>query len=263
VAANTVRSWKAASTQGFDAGERLMILSHQHRFLMLAPWKTASSTSYERLKRYNESPYSPFYDFNPYLQRVVHQHITFADLALLPESRLNYFTAAFVRNPYDRVYSGFLQLQRDIRQQPAATFPCDWIKALVMRQLAENFAQLAAGDFDFNKWFGLVKEYQIYEVGRNSSFPLHPAHYWTGLNFERKVDFVGRVENFEVDFETLCQRLELEASAERPNANVSDVSNVSGSVSYPRYKSLMDAASISKINTIFSADFELFEYQKL
>jgi hypothetical protein len=66
-------------------------------------------------------------------------------------------------------YSGFLQLQRDIQLHPVLPFSQTWIKKLVMRQLADNLAQLAAADFD--KWFELVEEHQIYEVGRNSSFP--------------------------------------------------------------------------------------------
>ncbi len=73
----------------------------------MAPWKTASSTVAQRLGKYNESSYSLFYEFNPYLNRVVHQHLTRAELASFPEGKGAYRVAAFVRNPYDRVYSGF------------------------------------------------------------------------------------------------------------------------------------------------------------
>ncbi len=238
-----------------------MILSHRHRFVVLAPWKTASSTNNARLGQYNESPYSQFYDYNPYLQRVVHQHITYAEFAMLPESRNGYFVATFVRNPYDRVYSGFLQLQRDIREQPSASFPSAWIKALVMRQLAENSAQLAAGERDFNKWFGLVEEHQIYDIGRNSSFPLHPAHYWTGVNQERQVDFVGKVENFENDFDRLCQKLGVRP-LNHANLNVSDGARASKPSNHPKYLPLMSPASISKINAVFKSDFDLFGYER-
>ena len=239
-----------------------MILSHQYQFVLLAPWKTASSTAHVRLEPYNESRYSRFYDYNPYLQRVVHQHITYAEFAALPESREGYFSGAFVRNPYDRVYSGFLQLQKDIQQQPSASFPNAWIKTLVMRQLADNFGQLAAGEFDFDKWFGLVEEHQIYEVGRNSSFPLHPAHYWTGIDRERKVDFVGSVERFERDFDAFCGQVGI-TPGERANENVSgQLSDLQGRTHY-RYVDRMTAASISKVNALFDADFDLFGYEKI
>jgi hypothetical protein len=192
----------------------------------------------------------------------VHQHITYADFALLPESREGLFTGAFVRNPYDRVYSGFLQLQRDVREQPSAPFPRPWIKAMVMRQLADNYAQLAAGNFDFDNWFSLVEEYQIYEAGHNSSFPLYPSHYWTGVDRRRNVDFVGKTENFEPDFDAFCQEIGLRPPRERANANVSGLVSDSQMMGRPRYAHLMKAASISKINTLFDADFELFGYEK-
>jgi hypothetical protein len=238
-----------------------MIISHQYRFVQLAPWKTASSTMNLRLIKYNESPYHGFYDFNPYLRRVVSQHLTYGEYVMLPESRLGYFTAAFVRNPYDRVYSGFLQLQRDIQAQPPLPFLTAWTKPMVMRQIADNFAQLAAGEFDSNKWFRLVKEHQILEVGHNVSFPLYPAHYWTGIDGEQAVDFVGKVEQFEPDFERLCDLIGISPDG-YDSANVSE--GLPGDVDpdTPRYLSRMDAASISKINALFERDFEIFGYRK-
>jgi hypothetical protein len=238
-----------------------VIISHKARFVLLLPWKTASSTSHERLVAYNDSPYGRFFYFNTFLQRVVHQHITYPEFAALPEGRKGYFSGAFVRNPYDRVYSGFLQLQRDIQQHPTAEFPAPWIKALVMQQIAENFAQLAAAGFDFDRWFGLIEEHQIYEVGRNSSFPLHPAHYWTGLDREQNVNFVGRVENFDHDFSAFCSNVRV-TPADVPNSNVSNVVVDVSTTASSRYLSKMNTASISKVNALFSVDFELFGYKK-
>ena len=93
-----------------------MIVSHAKQFVLMAPWKTASSTSHATLGHYNESPYDRGFHWNPTLGRVVHQHLTLADLLALPEGQLGYKIGAFVRNPYDRAYSGFMQLQRDFRQ---------------------------------------------------------------------------------------------------------------------------------------------------
>jgi hypothetical protein len=152
-------------------------------------------------------------------------------------------------------------LQRDFQQHPTAEFPAPWIRALVMQQIAENFAQLAAGGFDFDRWFELIEEHQIYEVGRNSSFPLHPAHYWTGLDKEQKVDFVGRVENFDRDFSAFCSNVGV-IPAEVPNSNVSNVVVGASTTSSPRYLSRMNTASISKVNALFGTDFELFGYKK-
>jgi hypothetical protein len=84
-----------------------MIVSHTKKFIMFLPWKTASQTLSHRLHNLDESPYSKFFAFNIFLNRVVHQHLTCSDYCSLPESKLGYFLASFVRNPYDRIYSAF------------------------------------------------------------------------------------------------------------------------------------------------------------
>jgi sulfotransferase famil protein len=240
-----------------------MIISNRMRFVILAPWKTASTTVRARLGGYCESPYDVFYYFNPVLKRVVHQHLIYADFAALPESRLGYRTAAFVRNPYDRVYSAFCQLQRDIREQPAAVFPAPEVRTLVMEQLAENFSQLCRASFEFEPWLELIDDHQVLEVGRNTSFPLHPAHYWTHHDGGQAVDFIGRVENFESDFNRLCATLGIEVES-RVNANVTsdDGEPVSDPHGY-RHIEGMSPRARRRINELFCQDFELLGYPRV
>lgn len=237
-----------------------MIISYTRRFAVLAPWKTASSTMALRLAPFNESPYSPFYHFSPHLNRVVHQHVTYADYAAMPEARLGLFTAAFIRNPYDRVYSGFREMQRAVLSHPRAEYPDSWIRDLVVKQVCEHFAKLCNASFDFDRWLGGVNEFEIFEAGRNTTFPLHPAHYWTHSNGRQKVDFVGRVESFEADFDRLCGHIGITVTS-RENANV----DVNPALTGANYKSagLMSAASIARINELFREDFELFGYERL
>jgi hypothetical protein len=237
-----------------------MIISHAKKFVLLLPWKTASSTQIVRLAPYNESPYSLFYDYNIHLQRVVHRHLTCADFAALPESRLGYLVASFVRNPYDRVYSGFLQIRRDIAEQPSARFPTQYVRDLVIRQLEANLAQLSAADFDFDKWMESLRDFQVYEIGHNSSLPLHPAHYWTHLAGQQIAGFIGKVESFEDDFSNLCSMIGIE-KPENLKRNVSELGNgETGHNSGYRHLQRMCRRSIDKINDLFRKDFELFHY---
>ncbi|WP_199920165.1 sulfotransferase family 2 domain-containing protein [Polynucleobacter asymbioticus] len=94
---------------------------------MMLPWKTASQSLVIRLAHLDQSPYSKFFSFNTHLNRVVHQHLTCADYLNLPEAKLDYFLASFVRNPYDRVYSGFRQIQADIVAQPYLHYDKVWV----------------------------------------------------------------------------------------------------------------------------------------
>ena len=229
------------------------------------PWKTASQTMALRLDEYNESPYARFFYFNTYLNRVVHQHITCADFAALPESKLEYLLASFVRNPYDKAYSGFRQLQTDIEEQPKAGshYPKPWIYAHVMKQLAENLAQLKQAEFQFDNWIELITEAQVYEIGRNTNFFLHPAHYWTHLAGRKSVDFIGKVENFEDDFKNFLSLVKIE-QVTQINDNVVDLGGHTAKNAFGyRYVDRMSARSIEKINRLFSEDFELFGYEKI
>jgi hypothetical protein len=240
-----------------------MIISHRKRFVLYLPWKTASQTMLQRLERYNDSPYSAFFYFNPHLNRVVHQHITCADFACLPESKLGYFAASFVRNPYDRVYSGFRQLLKDAREQVQFTYPEPWIRDHVVSQLAENLQQLCAAKFQFDAWLEHVRDEQIYEIGRNTNFPLHPSHYWTHRAGRQAVDFIGRVETFEADFQELLARLQIEQVI-TGNANVVDLEgNAAQNPFGYRYIDRMSSRSIDKINRLFARDFELFHYEPI
>ena len=238
-----------------------MIISHSKKFVLLAPWKTATSTTWARLAAYSESPYSNFYDFNPYLKRVVHQHLTYADFTALPESRLGYFTGSFIRNPYDRVYSAFEQVQTDLHEQPTVSFSQSWIREHVMEQLADNFRMLAKAGYDFDNWVALLEERQIFEAGRNTSFPLHPAHYWTHYGGQQAVDFIGRVEHFESDFQSLCARLTID-TVNLTNENVRSRPETADQRGY-RHIGRMNSKSIGRINELFSADFDLFGYERL
>jgi hypothetical protein len=227
------------------------------------PWKTASQTMALRLEQYNECRYSRFFYYNEYLNRVVHQHITCADFACLPESKLGYLVASFVRNPYDRVYSGFRQLQKDIEIQPQAHghYPTPWIERHVMKQLAENQEQFKKANFQFDQWLGSITQEQVYEAGRNSNFPLHPAYFWTHVAGKQAVDFVGKVENFEADFKNFLELVDIK-QVQQVNDNVVDLETNTNPHGY-RYLDRMSPKSIQKINKLFEKDFELFGYQKI
>jgi len=239
-----------------------MILCDEQSFLMLLPWKTASQTLVARLSTYDKSPYSKFFYFNKYLGRVVHQHATLSDIRAMPEGGLGYAMASFVRNPYDRVFSGFMQLQHDVKTQRDALFDTSWIRDLVLSQLEENERQLALSGYDVDEWFALVREDQIFEAGRNTNFPLHPAHYWTHCNGEMALSFIGFVENFEDDFVRFTSQFGI-PSTPPTNANVRNMSGLplNESRGY-RYTNRLSKKTIDKINTLFSDDFELLGYEK-
>jgi hypothetical protein len=238
-----------------------MIYCPGHQLVILLPWKCASQTLRARLLAINRSPYPEFFHFNPLLGRVVHQHLTLADFTALPESREGLRLAVFVRNPYDRVVSGWRQLLEDVGRQPRRQFDQPWIRDLVMQQLADNFALLCKAQFTMEPWFLSLPAYQILETGRNTSLPLHPAHYYTHLGGRPMASFIGRVECFETDFAALCGM----AGIDRPGAqtvNQSADGGVPDKHGY-RYARGLHPQTIARIEELFAEDFERFGYQRL
>lgn len=238
----------------------LLIISHSRQFVMLAPWKTASQTLHASLEPYNESRYQRSFYFNGSLGRVVHQHITLSDYLALPEGALEYKLGAFVRNPYDRAYSGFIQIQRDFQDQPRTPFE-PWVSELVKTQISENMARVIKAGFDFNAWITALPEYEVFDSGRNTNMPLHPAHYWTHVEGRKTADFVGRVENFEEDLRSFCELVGIGMPAIR----IENASRVEPTpeISYSRYAGRMSRYALDRINELFVDDFELFGYEML
>jgi hypothetical protein len=211
----------------------------------------------------NESQYPTLHDFNEYLGRVVHWHITYLEFLNLPESRRRPTVGAFVRNPYDRAYSGFMQLQWDIQAQPHMSFRLPWVRELVLEQLAQHAARIAAADGDFDKWLASLKESEVYDVGKDSSFALHPCHYWTGIGGRNQIDFIGKVERYESDLQRFCDLVGVQQRKEAGSANVR-FPEQAGAPNRPyKYADRMNRASIDKINALFERDIELFGYRRL
>jgi hypothetical protein len=238
-----------------------LIISHANRFIVMSPWKTASSTCHDTLESYNESSYDRFFQFNPSFNRVVHQHLTLAEVLALPEGKLGYKIGAFVRNPYDRAYSGFMQIQQDYQNQPNAAFSVSWIQDLVRQQISENMSRIIRSGFDFNEWIEILPDYEVFDVGRNTSMVLHPSHYWTHVNGEQFADFIGKVEDFENDFSRFCKLVKIEPpTIVRSNVGEPVENGWSGDA---KYASRMSRRALDRINELFRADFELFGYERL
>ena len=239
-----------------------MLVSHEARLIILLPWKTASQTVRARLAETAASPYPHFYAFNPALHRVVHQHLTLTDFLALPEAQLGYRLAAFVRNPYDRVVSGFTQMIRDANWQPRAAFPADWIRDWVTERIAANMTGAIAAGYDASRWIETLPAHKVWNAGQDCTLPLHPAHCWTHRAGRPSLDFVGRVESFEADFARLCAAFGLTAANDR-NENVSAELNAAPDANGYRYADRLTPAARRRINELFAGDFEAFGYARL
>ncbi len=237
-----------------------MIISHKYKLVILLPWKTASQTLRLRLRHIDESPYPQLQYFNLHLNRVIHQHITLLDFMALPEASMGYKLAVFIRNPYDRVFSGFQQIIRDFTNQPRMNIAHPWVQELINQQLSDNFQEVCKSGYNINYWFLRLPLYKIFEAGRDTSLYLHPNYYWTHKQGKIIVDFVGRVENFEEDFKAFCNKYGFNSSSDKSANQSNECTPEKNEYGY-RYINKYDPETILRINEIFKADFDFFNYK--
>jgi hypothetical protein len=153
-----------------------------------------------------------------------------------------YFKFTFVRNPYDRLYSGYVQDRFAAKNYPA------WTRA--KKNIFDNI-----GD-DFNRY---IMEYVRKENIRDSwdwicFCPMHEFAFYDNRFF---LDWFGRVENIEDDFSKLSQLIGIDVNLSR-NSNVR-VEPTGGLKYLDKYES----STIEKVNSLYKEDFEYFNYAML
>ncbi len=127
----------------------------------------------------------------------------------------DYFKFAFVRNPYDRLASGVLNHALKEEENPRAKF----------------------NDFLFK-----------YRNRLDKWITIKPMHTFVCLDDKISVDFIGKFENIEEDWNTVCERIG------EPN----DLQFINKGKH--KYDNLYTPESIKLVQEIFKKDFEMFGY---
>lgn len=205
-----------------------MIISHLHRFIFVAIPKTGTHSVRRALRAHLAeddleqvglfvSKRFPFAEF----ENIRHGHITLQQIRpCLEDGQFEaYFKFAFVRNPYDRFvsYCAFMSRQ-DGR---FAADPRGFMKQMV---------------FDFRP-----TDHVLYQ----------PQHsFLTDVDGRLLTDYVGRVEQMQASYDSVCARLGLQSA---------DLERVNGS---PRgdYREYYDRELREGVAALYRTDLELFGY---
>ena len=153
-----------------------------------------------------------------------------------------YFKFTFVRNPYDRIYSAFIQ-----DKFAADNYP-------VWKEVKKGI--ILDAEEDFNQYFQkYVATSDIVNDWRWINFtPMHAFSHFKGYYL---LNWFGRTENLENDLYHLSDRLDLEIG-EIENKNVR-----SPIVRELKYVDKYDKKTIQLVNKIYRFDFEFFNYKML
>lgn len=167
------------------------------------------------------------------------RHWTYQRIVTEEPGVAGYWSFGFVRNPWARMVSWWA-MGNDVHLRAEAG------KARALRNLAERpgvwepFARYR-GDF---RAFVLDGTREVERFGK-------PQLDWLTLDDGRRVDFVGRVESFIDDVNTVREHLGLEAAPEQPRRNRS---------SHGHYSDYYDDETRQRVAEVFAPDIEAFGY---
>lgn len=215
-----------------------MIISHQRKYIYLVVPKCASSTL-----RHSLAPFTDIGYPKTAYEEPSEQHMTLPTFQQSKYAPLlnEYFTFTFVRNPYDRLYSGFLQDRLAWRSWPIWTIA----KMEIFEQVGDDFNQYV---LDY------VSRADIRTDWRWVSFcPMTEYAFDAGGNF--RLDWFGRAENFNEDLQTLAGHID--ATIEKvPDRNVK--TPVQQGLKYiDKYA----PETLKFVNETYGKDFEVFGYE--
>lgn len=205
-----------------------MIISHRHKFIFFAVPKTATHAIREALRRHcgpddweQQVLFGEQFLPIPKIAKIGHGHISVRDIRLQLEPGIwkGYFKFAVVRNPFDRFVSSCFFLNRD--------------KA--------NFADEAAA---------FMKE-RLPRQRFQQRVLVRPQHrQLCTLDNQLAMDFVGRYENLQESYDTICDRLGLPRSTlDRKNES-----------QHSKYDSYYDDELRQLVREFYKDDFRIFDY---
>ena len=185
-----------------------MIISHKHKFIYLANGKTGTTSAQSHFGKYNEC-----------------EHPKHATLDVLNFNYSDYFIFCFVRNPWDRILSGYMQARKPHNlKNPYRKY----IYELSRNHSLDNFLKIVDNRF----W----KDYD-------------QSRYY--LNNGNLINFVGRFENLSSDLRRVCDKLNIEYK-KFPHKNKSQ---------HKHYTEYYDDETRQMVAEKYSKDIEYFGYE--
>ena len=190
-----------------------MIVNDDKKFIFVSIAKCAS-TSVRRRLGYFEDPPPEIY------------HMFLEDILKVRPDAENYFKFAFTRNPYDRLYSTYINLKYDGHS---------WATALKRKPTFHRFVLDLEGS-EYSKYIHLQPQSSYVKIGEAIG-----------------VNFLGRVENIDEDFEEVEDILDL------PHVKLGKTRLSSTRPHEPKfYNEEMKAV----VQRVCGEDFERFGYDK-
>ena len=196
------------------------MINHTHKFVFVAINKTGSTTIHTSLSNLCSQD-----------SKGLHPHSSLSQILHKDNSISNYFKFAFVRNPWDRCMSIYFYRRKKYGQYKNTSFT-KFIKELP--------------DRTFLDW---------YHVNVTDPFapPVSLPQFFFLANKSEKIsmDYIGRFENLQEDFDTICDKIGL-PKQQLPHENKNK---------HKHYTEYYDEETKSIVAEKYAKDIEYFNYE--
>ena len=224
-----------------------MILSHEHKFIFISNGKTGTSSIETALRSYQEGAAFKIGVEGLYTPKHVPPVVLRSQLG--PKIWDEYFIFTFVRNPWDWFVSQYFWnhkpgpiSKKKLIREPVTTIQ-EYYQKNEERARLEDLDRFSSKDI--RETYNLLRRYRgIYQA--DSLFQYHYAHSTEG---DQLVDFVGRFEQIQKDFERITDRIGVEASLPHRNAT-----------SHRSYESYYSEETVNLVRDLYAVDIRAFDY---
>ena len=209
-----------------------MFISHHKKCLFIHIQRTAGTSI--RLFLADHIP-----DFQAFLG--THDHAQLAKASLGAEWE-QYWSFAFVRNPWERLVSWYSVITQQYPEPPWEALPPEQRPNLMWQYVKRNART-------FDEFLYRCTE-PIEDSDGRKSFVYNQLDYVADTHGNLLVDFVGRVEHLEADLAVVCERLAVDPSTYAP-LNASQ---------HPHYSTFYSATTRELVRERYARDIEFFGY---
>jgi chondroitin 4-sulfotransferase 11 len=215
-----------------------MLLSHDKKFLFVAVHKTGSTSIRRLLNKYTDVNASS-QSKSPYFFHATASSLQ-SEFAMNQWDWSSYFKFAFVRNPWERLVSAYFYRQKMVKKWKETPPKNDFYN-----NVHEAFSHELGTTKNFKDW---VKKFL---VNGKHEIVMHQHKYLVDENKKLLMDFVGKLENINQDFDKIINKL---------NVDVKPLENKNKS-NHRKYSTYYDEYTQMLVHDYYSVDINLFEYE--
>ena len=209
-----------------------MRISHKHKFVYIAIEKTGSISIRNILDQYSEVRYGGFNNKNPHTRASEVKEELFAN----DTKKFNsYFKFSFVRNPWDRMVSWYEFMCKQVHKTESPKY------------------DFTAKHYDQYKEFSLIgfDAFIRSEHKKRNSRHLGYSKYYEDANQNNLLDFIGKCENLQQDFNIVCDKIGIPRK-QLPHKN---------KTKHKHYTEYYDDETRSIVAEKYAKDIEYFGYE--